>query len=137
MADLYARLSNLESIIFATLGVESAARVQNVKLAGSVVLTVQGGLVLIEAPGSIQATLAQPTVGQNGIVLVILTANDPGPESPNTITTAANGITDNAATNPKFSHVLSDNGVPGALVKLIAQNGLWIFGAGGSGWSAS
>jgi hypothetical protein len=134
MDPILQRLQNLEALVFA--GIPAISPAQVISQAGAGAIVVQGGLILITASGSVALTLGQPTLQQNGLQITILSANAAGTPFQNTVTTAAGGIA-TTGTPSTSCHQLTDSGAVGNRCTITAQNGTWIFGYGGNGWSAS
>jgi hypothetical protein len=119
--DLYARLSNLESLAYAGVPLGTSP-VQTFATAGAATMKAQAGLAVFSAPGAVFAALSQPlpgapsptSNGQDGIALTCLDVNGQA----NSVTTAANGINSN-------KHVATDGGTIGNFITFRAFNGTW------------
>jgi hypothetical protein len=130
--DAYAdRITHLESVVFQ--GVPAITPRQVISQAGEADVVVQGGLVLIVAPGSVELNLPLPSIAQNGLTITFLSANCAAPWV-NLINTSAGGIILPGIPSQTASQ-MSDSGSPGSLCVLTAQNGVWAF-LRGWGWSA-
>lgn len=126
------RISHLEACVFQ--GIPAINPRQVISQAGPATIIVQGGLVLIVAPGSVELNLPQPSVAQNGLTISFLSANSAGPWT-NVINTQAGGII-LPGTPSQTSSQMCDNGEPGNVCVLTAQNGAWLFSRGW-GWAAA